>query len=181
MSDEDAQFDGGDRGGQLEDSVGDFIGDKTDSQTMYYYGMYGMIHSVGVVLLYILLNGNRYVAFARAWWVVQIEYFAPVGFVWLMMGFFDMPLLKGIMRDVCIVSVLGPFFYLPEELIDYVLAGESSHWDNLMYYVALAAYFFYTVIQMVFQITLLPGVFSYLEEGEYQDPLSMMFFNWYYL
>ena len=70
MSDEGAQMDGGDRGGQLEDSVGGFIGDQSDSESMYYYGMYGMIHSVGVVLFYIMLNGNRYVAFASDWYVV---------------------------------------------------------------------------------------------------------------
>ena len=109
---EDAQFDGGDRGGQLEDNVGSFIGDKSDSQTMYYYGMYGMIHSVGIVVFYIMLNGNRYVAFASDWYYRQIEFFAPVGFVWLMMGFFDYPLLYGIMKDVCVLSILGPFWYL---------------------------------------------------------------------
>ena len=109
---EDAQMDGGDRGGQLEDNVGGFIGDRTDSQAMYYYGMYGMIHSVGTVVFYIMLNGNRYVAFNYDWYLRQMEFFAPVGFVWLMMGFFDMPLLKGIMRDVCAISILGPWWYL---------------------------------------------------------------------
>ena len=103
-------MDGGDAGGDLQDSVGGFIGDKDDSQSMYYYGMYGMIHSVGTVLIYILLNGNMYVAFAKSWYLAQIEFFAPVGFVWLMMGFFDLPLLYGIMRDVCAFSVLGPFW-----------------------------------------------------------------------
>ena len=98
-----------------------------------------------------------------------------------MMGFFDMPLLKGIMRDVCIISVLGPFWYLPREIVDFVLNGESWHWDRLMYYVSLAAYFFYTVIQMVFQLTLLPAVFSYLGEGDYVDPLSAMFMGFYEL
>ena len=98
-----------------------------------------------------------------------------------MMGFFDMPLLKGIMRDVCIISVLGPFWYLPREIVDFVLNGESWHWDRLMYYVSLAAYFFYTVIQMVFQLTLLPSVFGYLDEGDYVDPLSAMFMGFYEL
>ena len=37
---------------------------------MYYYGMYGMIHSLGIVVFYIMLNGNRYVAFNKDWYVV---------------------------------------------------------------------------------------------------------------
>ena len=44
-----------------------------------------------------------------------------------------------------------------------------------MYYVSLAAYAFYTIIQMVFQLTLLPGVFNFLNEGSYVDPAGVFY------
>ena len=168
-------MDGGETGGELQDEVGAFIGEQSDSEAMYYYGFYGMIHSVGAVLIYIFMNGNRYVAFNKAWYVTQIEFFAPVGFVWLMTGFFDLPLLKGIMRDVCFLSVMGPFFYLWQDIVQYILNGESWHWDRLMYYVGLASYGFYTIVQMVFQLALLPQVFGYLNEGDYEDPAVVIY------
>ena len=66
-------------------------------------------------------------------------------------------------------------------MTDFILNGESWHWDRLMYYVSLAAYSFYTIIQMVFQLTLLPNVFGYLNEGEYQDPMAILYYPFYYL
>ena len=50
-----------------------------------------------------------------------------------------------------------------------------------MYYVSLGAYAFYTLIQMVFQLTLLPGVFNFLNEGDYDDPASVFYYTFYKL
>ena len=66
-------------------------------------------------------------------------------------------------------------------MTDFILNGESWHWDRLMYYVSLAGYAFYTIIQMVFQLTLLPNVFGYLDEGDYQDPFAILYYPFYYL
>ena len=65
--------------------------------------------------------------------------------------------------------------------MNYITNGESWHYDRLMYYVGLAAYSFYTIIQMVFQLTLLPSVFGYLNEGDYDDPVQVMWKEWHML
>ena len=126
---------------------------------MRYYGWYGLIHSVGTVIVYILINNNYYVAFASKWWLSQIWFFAPVGFGWLMLSFFDGELMREIFGKVVGLSLMGPFFNHWVALIDFILAGENAgkdwNWgdssitayDELWFYLSLTLYFAYTVFQ----------------------------------
>lgn len=96
----DAQMDTGETGGDLQDSTSEFLGEKSDAEAVRYYGWYGLIHSVGTVLVYISVNDNYYVALASAWFLSQIWFFAPVGFGWLMLSYFDGELMREIFKKV---------------------------------------------------------------------------------
>ena len=93
-------MDTGETGGALQDSTSEFLGEKTDAEAVRYYGWYGLIHSVGTVLVYISVNDNYYVALASAWFLSQIWFFAPVGFGWLMLSYFDGELMREIFKKV---------------------------------------------------------------------------------
>lgn len=109
MSD-DAQYDGGDTGGQLEDKVSNFMGVETAAEAVRYYGLFGLIHSIGAAFFWMNLNNNYYIAVNLNWFSSNIYYFAPVGFGWLMLSYFDGELMREIFKKVVLLSLIGPFW-----------------------------------------------------------------------
>lgn len=176
MSD-DAQMDGGDTGANLEDRTSNFIGVETEAEAVRYYGWFGLIHSVGAVLFYINMNHNYYTAIASSWYTSNIYYFAPVGFGWLMMSYFDGELMRKIYRKIVLMSLIGPFWNHWWMIIDYILVGQNggkdwdwttgidgiTAYDELWFYLAGALYVFYTVFESLVQLQLAPMIINWTE------------------
>ena len=178
MSD-DAQMDGGDTGANLEDRTSNFIGVETEAEAVRYYGLFGLIHSVGAVLIYINMNHNYYTAVASGWYSSNFYYFAPVGFGWLMMSYFDGELMRKIYRKIVLLSLVGPFWDHWWALIDFILAGENggkdwdwsctngadciTAYDELWFYLSLALYSFYTLFEGLVQLQLAPMIINWTE------------------
>lgn len=180
MSDE-AQFDGGDTGGNLQDRTSNFIGVETEAEAVRYYGWFGLIHSIGAVLLYINLNHNYYTATAINWYSSQIYYFGPVGFGWLMLSYFDGDLMREIFKKVVLLSTIGPFFNHWWMIIDMILAGENggkdwdwtansnTAYDELWFYLSTALYSAYTVFQGLVQLQLIPMIVDWANTASIKE------------
>ena len=165
MSD-DAQYDGGDTGGKLEDNVSNFIGVETAAEAVRYYGLFGLIHSIGAAFIWMNMNDNYYIAVNLNWFTSNIYYFAPVGFGWLMLSYFDGELMREIYKKVILLSLVGPFWNHWWMLIDFVDAMENAGadwdwtqgydsitgYDELWFYLSLALYSFYTLFEGIVQL-----------------------------
>ena len=108
----DAQYDGGDKGGQAEDKVGGWIGDLDDAQAMYWYGSYTLILSLASLVVWVTFGQeifliSDYPGFST-WWI----YYLPFGITWFLSLFIgDSESLYAILKRLAAFSVLGPFFF----------------------------------------------------------------------
>ena len=182
MSDE-AQMDGGDTGGDLQDATSNFIGVETEAEAVRYYGWFGLIHSVGAVLIWINLNHKFYTATNLNWYTSQVYYFAPVGFGWLMLSFFDGDLMREIYKKVVLLSVIGPFWNHWWMIIDFILAGEfggkdwdwttgldgRTAYDELWFYLSTALYAAYTIFQGLVQLQLIPMIIDWANSASIKE------------
>ena len=63
----DAQIDGGDRGGNIEDSVGGWIGAEDDAAAVRWYGIFGLLMGYLIVPAYWILEDYQYVSLNFGW------------------------------------------------------------------------------------------------------------------
>ena len=56
----DAQVDGGDRGGALQDGVSDTIGVESAAAAVRWYGLFSLIMGWGMQMIWSLVDGNTY-------------------------------------------------------------------------------------------------------------------------
>ena len=165
----DAQYDGGDKGSQAEDTVGGWIGDLDDSQAMYWYGSYTLLTGAASLVVWVYIANEiflfrDYSAGIALWWI----FYLPFGVTWFLSLFIgESESLNGIMKRLVAYSVLGPFWDAW-----YIWGQYLWGWNDdvkVSYYIVGAAWFVATIIQEIVQILLLPKVFNYIDGGKYDD------------
>ena len=158
-----AQIEGGDSGQAVEDGVTDFIGEKDPAESVFFYGVYTLSMGGGFALLWVLLNKQSWVYSYKDGFLSRITFYLAAGMAWLMVSYFDGEYMRSIYTDIQALSIMGPFFfhwYGWGMMLMAVLSG-----GKVMDWIFLAVWAFVTVIEAVFQITLLPSVFDWAENA----------------
>ena len=106
----DAQIDGGDRGGNIEDRTSDWIGAEDDDAAVRWYGIMALLMGYAIIPAYWFLEDFNYVSLNWSWFRTVQAFFMPVGMGWLMVSFFDGQFMRAVFKDLVAVSLLGPFF-----------------------------------------------------------------------
>ena len=85
----DAQIDGGDRGGNIEDGVSSRIGADSDAAAVRWYGSMALLMGYLIIPVYWWMEDFSYVPLNWSWFRTVQALFLPVGMGWLMVSFFD--------------------------------------------------------------------------------------------
>lgn len=163
----DAQVDGGERGGDLQDGVSDAIGVESAAAAVRWYGIFSLIMGWGMQMIWSLVDGNYYAY--GSWFRTMQNFYFPVGMGWIMVSLFDSAFMRTVFRDVVFISILAPFFHLWKNIFDYVLGNFDHSLDELKFWIWLAIMFFGTVVQAVMQILLIPQIFDWSKKTDYLD------------
>ena len=159
----DAQIEGGDSGQAVEDGVNDFIGEKDPAGAVWFYGVYCLSMGGGFALLWVLLNKQSWVYSYMDGFLSRITFYLAAGAAWLMVSFFDGEYMRQIYTDIQALSIFGPFFFhwygWGMMLMSVLDGGKVLDWIFLLVWAAV------TVVEAVFQITLLPQVFEWAESA----------------
>ena len=158
-----AQIEGGDSGQAVEDGVQDFIGEKDPAEAVFFYGVYTLSMGGGFALLWVLLNKQSWVYLYKDGFLSRITFYLAAGMAWLMVSYFDGEYMRSIYTDIQALSIMGPFFFhwygWGMMLMSVLENGKVLDWIFLAVWAAI------TVIEAVFQITLLPSVFDWAENA----------------
>ena len=156
-----AQIEGGDSGQAVEDSVNDMIGEKDPAGAVKFYGVYTLSMGGGFALLWVLLNKQSWVYTYKDGFLSRITFYLAAGAAWLMVSFFDGEYMRQIYTDIQALSIFGPFFFhwygWGMMLMSVLEGGKVIDWIFLAVWAAV------TVVEAVFQISLLPQVFEWAE------------------
>jgi len=163
----DAQIDGGDTGGNIENSTSNWIGADDNSDAVRFYGIACLLMGYLVIPVFRTLDGNYWVWANRAWFATVQQYYLPVGMGWLLVSFFDSAFMRAVFRDLVFISMLAPFFFLWHDIATYALMGEGGGYDEVMFWVWGAVYVFHSLFQGVVQIIVLPKVIEWTHESDY--------------
>lgn len=159
----DAQIEGGDSGQAVEDGVNDFIGEKDPAGAVWFYGVYCLSMGGGFALLWVLLNKQSWVYSYKDGFLSRITFYLAAGAAWLMVSFFDGEYMRQIYTDIQALSIFGPFFFhwygWGMMLMSVLEGGKVLDWIFLLVWAAV------TVVEAVFQISLLPQVFEWAESA----------------
>ena len=167
----DAQFDGGDNGQAAEDFVGDFIGDKDPAGAVRWYGFFALANAFGSILVYMLLNGNWWVAQYKDGFSTRTFFYMPVAMSWLAVSFFDSPFMRKIFGEIIAISILCPFFWLWYVFGQFLLYSDGKY-SEFWTWASAAIWFSWNVFESVVQIVLLPTVFEWTEADLNTDFVS---------
>ena len=153
----DAQLDS-DIGGGLADFADGQVGNLSTQEAVRYYGLYSLIFSFGQLVAYALLNGGfTYMATSVSFYTVHAQTYAPVAMGWIVTSLFDSSFTRQIYFDVVALSLAGPFFTHWRTWLPLWQANGGTVTE----YIWLAAYFVLNVLEMLFQVLLVPKVFDW--------------------
>ena len=113
----DAQVDGGDTGGSIQDGVAGQIDVENAAQAVRWYGIWALVWGWLGTYIYELFDGNSYVN--PSWFIGMQYYYMPVGMAWLMVSFFDSAFMRAVFRDMVFISVLGSFVFQWRTIYNY--------------------------------------------------------------
>lgn len=164
----DAQIDGGDRGGAIEDRVGGWIGVDDDAGAVRWYGIFGLLMGYLIIPVYWWMEDFNYVALNWTWFRTVQAFFMPVGMGWLMVSFFDGQFMRAVFKDLVAVSLLGPFFAYWYSIAEYLLYSEVYE-DELNFWLWGVFFIVHSLFQAVTQIILVPSIFRWSEKTDYLD------------
>ena len=164
----DAQIDGGDRGGNIEDSVGGWIGAEDDADAVRWYGIMALMMGYLIIPVYWWMEDLDYVALNWSWFRTIQAFFMPVGMGWLMVSFFDGQFMRAVFKDLVAVSLLGPFFAYWYSIAEYLLYSEVFE-DELNFWLWGVFFIVHSLFQAVTQIILVPSIFRWSEKTDYLD------------
>ena len=162
----DAQIDGGDKGGAVQDGVEGFVDAENNAEAVRWYGLASLIMGYAIIPAYWFLDDYQFVAMNASWFTWVQTIFLPVGMAWLMLGFFDGQFMRAIFRDLVMISVMGPFFVYWYPISAYFVAGEG-YYDNVKFLGWGAFFVIHSMLQGVFQIVLVPSVIDWTHTTDY--------------
>ena len=126
----DAQVDGADNGQAAEDTVGGFIGEQDNAGAVRWFGIWSTALSLGSIVLYITFNNTFYIAMSKKYWESHAFVYGAVMLAWLMVSFFDGPLMREIFKDIVAASMFAPFFLEWEAIVEFIWAGDTAGVDG---------------------------------------------------
>ena len=106
-----AEFEGGDELANFtEDLAGKLVGNLSDAEAVFWYGVYSFI----LAGTYIVLSGNTGDVFvnysAASGFSNKYLFYFPAGMAWIAVSLFDSPFMRKVYKDVVSISLLSPFF-----------------------------------------------------------------------
>ena len=149
------------RGSAFEDTANGWAGDLSNEEAANWYGLFTLVMGYGSIFVYMFLNEKTYIAMASAWFMRHIEFYLPVGMVWVLLKYFPGDFMNNVFKSVLSLSVLGPWLFFWEALYQYYLAGDGLY-DKLFFWVYFAVYGLWTIFEGVLQISFLPKAFDHL-------------------
>ena len=161
----DAEFQGGAEIGQFtEDLAERLVGDLSDAEAVFWYGVYSLI----LTATYVVLAGNTGDIFVRYSGVGGFSskylFYFPAAMAWLAVSLFDSPFMRKIFKEVIAVSLMSPFYaqwkayaLYVYSFSDAVLAGTVLVGDLI----GLPLWAFVTLLESVIQILLVPKIFNW--------------------
>ena len=164
----DAQVDGGDTGGNIQDGVAGQIGADDNAAAVRWYGLACIIMGYAVIPAYWFLDDYQFVSLNAGWFHTVQLMFLPAGMGWLMVSMFDGAFMRAVFRDLVAISVLAPFFVEWYNIALYFVAGEGSY-DNIKFLLWGAFFIAHTLLQGVVQIILVPGIMDWTHQTDYLD------------
>lgn len=155
-----------DRGDAATEFTENFIGERNDAEAVFWYGIYSLIMSFGLIVVYHLIDGTDWIAmyggvdgFKYKWYG-----YVPIAMTWLAVSLFDSKMLRIIFKDMAAFSVMGPFWYQWKAFGDYLLLSEGGNQD-LGYWLGAVVFFSWTVFEEIIQIILMPQILSWADDA----------------
>lgn len=164
----DAQIDGGDTGGKAQDAMNNLIGDVSDAQSVFIYGIISFSWGALSLVLYLLLNKYFWVATYKSGWIGRALLYLPVGLSWIMVSMFDNWLMREIFYGMTFLSVMGAFVQQWYSFGTYLINNDGAY-GNFMFYIGLALYFVLTVTEQIMQIVLVPRIYNWSGASDFFD------------
>ena len=157
-----------------QDSVNELIGERTDAEAVFYYGVYSLSFGVAATILYVLFNDNlemfaRYSDGIKA----HIAAYIPAGVAWMMLSFFDGQFMRTVFGDIVSASVFGPFFAHWYAFGQFVLDNDGDY-ASIEFILGAVIWFALTIFEELVQIILLPQVFEWVENAPLMENASEM-------
>ena len=136
------------------------LGEQTIEEAVFWYGVYSNSMGLGFLLLWVLLNGESWVAWYKDGFLSRITFYLAAGVAWLMVLFFDGEFMRSIYLDIQALSVMGPFFFHWYGFAMYLMSILDLD-GGVLDWIMLAVWFSLTVFEQILQIILLPKVFDW--------------------
>ena len=145
-----------------ENFTENFIGDRTDAEAVFWYGIYSLSMGFGTMFLYQLLDSTDWVALYASGFESRWFFYIPAAISWLMVSLFDSDFMRIIFKDMIALSVMGPFFGHWYAYGTYLMSYQNQDLD---YWLGAFVWFCWTVFEELVQIILLPQVFSWADSA----------------
>ena len=105
-----------------------------------------------------------------AFWVSQIAYL-PEGMIWIGSAFWDIVMLRRVMRLSTAISLLAPFAGNWIAIIFFLIyVDANSMWHDWEMWLGLILFMGWTVFIMFIQVTLSPKIFRWANAAPGTDP-----------
>ena len=138
-----------DAGSDASDAANGFIGERSDAEAVFWYGVYSFILGGGSLVAWVFVNElSDWMAAYEEGFMNRMVFYIPVGVVWLMVSYFDSDLMRQIFVDTVTFSVLGAWLFQVRIYTSWILDNQGNY-TSLWFYLYSALWITWTFAEQV--------------------------------